>query len=555
MTDASDPIGRSIFQRQVCGIANEMSTSLRQASFSSIIWDMRDYACGLLLPDTEMIAQADTIPAQLGVMPVALREMFHAIPVEEWAPGDIVICNDPYRGCAHTMDVCLFSPVFHGDRLMAITSTIAHHVDIGGRLPGSTVADNPEVFGEGLIFPPLKLFERGKPNRTAFDIMAANVRLPDASNGDMRAQIAGCRMGERRTLELIERYGADRFASLARDCLDYAETYMREAFRETGDGSATVTTFVEDDVTGTDLIRLEATVAIAGDRLEVDLTGSSDQRPFALNCPRASTMSMANYAAKAVFAPEIAQNGGCVRPIDVRTRRGSVLDPERPAAVGSRHHMQQAVADLVLRALAELAPERAAAGAHVSDPMITVSGLDDRAEQRRGSNRASYYVVADGLGGGMGASADADGLDAVDTHSGNCALISGEVIETVSPLRVLRTTLTPGSGGDGKHRGGLGMLRDYELLSENAVLTGILQRCRAETAPWGLHGGKPGGTAACIINPDTDREEKLPSKILQRRLNKGDVVRIIGGGGGGWGDPAERDPALAQRDREDGYTA
>ena len=167
MIDKPDPIGQSIFQRQVCGIANEMSTSLRQASFSSIIWDMRDYACGLFTPGAAMIAQADTIPAQLGVMPIALRSMFEAIPLAEWRPGDIIVCNDPYRGCAHTMDVCLFSPVFHDGVPIAITSTIAHHVDIGGRLPGSTVADNPEVFGEGLIFPPIKLLEEGKPNRTA----------------------------------------------------------------------------------------------------------------------------------------------------------------------------------------------------------------------------------------------------------------------------------------------------------------------------------------------------------------------------------------------------
>jgi N-methylhydantoinase B len=217
--------------------------------------------------------------------------------------------------------------------------------------------------------------------------------------------------------------------------------------------------------------------------------------------------------------------------------------------------MQQAVADLILRALADLVPERSAAGAHVSDPMITLSGIDDRHGPQIGRNQPRYYVVADGLGGGMGASATADGLDAVDTHSGNCALISAEVIETVSPVRVTRTELTADSGGSGKHRGGLGMLRDYELLAESAVLTGVLQRTRPETAPWGFRGGGAGGPAACIINPGTDREERLSSKILSRKIAKGDVVRIIGGGGGGWGNSAERDPDLAAADRRNGYVS
>ena len=553
MTDASDPISRDIFQHQVCGIADEMSTAVRQASFSSIIWDMHDYACGLFNADAEMIAQADTIPAQLGVMSTAIRSMFETIPRGDWRPGDIIVCNDPYRGCAHTMDVCLFSPVFYDDVLVAITSTIAHHADIGGRLPGSTVADNVEVFAEGIILPPLKLFAEGRPNPAIFDILSANVRLPDASKGDLRAQIAACRTGERRTLELLDQYGRGGFMALADACLDYAETYMRRSITETPNGVSEASTQIEDDVTSNEPVQLHVRVIIDGDRLEIDLGGSCDQRAFALNCPRASTISMASYAAKCIFAPDIAQNEGCVRPVTIKTRRGSVLDPARPAAVGSRHHTQQAVADLVLMSLAKLVPMRAAAGAHVSDPMITVSGLDDRPRQRETNGEARYFVLADGLGGGMGASAEADGLDAVDTHSGNCALISAEVVETVSPLRVRRTELVPDSGGVGMHRGGLGMLRDYELLAESAVLTAVTQRGSDATAPWGFAGGGAGGTASVVINPESNRERRLATKVISHALQKGDVVRIIGGGGGGWGDPAERDTDRLERDRRQGY--
>ncbi|MDE0045133.1 MAG: hydantoinase B/oxoprolinase family protein [bacterium] len=553
MTRGDDPVSRDIFQHQACGIADEMSVALRRASFSSIIWDMHDYACGLFTPDAEMIAQADTIPAQLGVMSIAINRMFEEIPRDEWRPGDIIICNDPYRGCAHTMDVCLFSPVFHGDVLIAITSSIAHHADIGGRLPGSTVADNTEVFAEGIILPPLKLFAEGRPDPAIFSILSSNVRLPDASKGDLRAQVAACRIGERRILELAELHGRETFTSLSRACLDYAEAYTRRAIADTPDGESEASTTIEDDVTSNAPVSLRVRATIDGDNLEIDLSDSDDQRDFALNCPWASTVSMACYAAKCLFSPDIAQNEGCVRPLRVTTRKGSVLDPVHPGAVGSRHHTQQAVADLVLMALTKLAPARSAAGAHVSDPLITVSGIDDRPQVRATRDNARYFVLADGLGGGMGASSEADGLDAVDTHSGNCALISAEVVETVSPLRVLRTELVPDSGGPGKHRGGLGMLRDYQLLAKSAVFTAVTQRGSAMTAPWGYEGGGAGGIAGLVVNPGHGSERRLPTKVVSHLMRKGEVIRIVGGGGGGWGNAAERDPELVARDRRQGY--
>ena len=223
------------------------------------------------------------------------------------------------------------------------------------------MADNPEVFGEGLIFPPLKLFSAGEPNQLAFDFLSANVRIPEACKGDLRAQLAGCRTGERRLGELLERHGADRFAELSRACLDYAETYTRRAIAQAPDGVAEAEIMIEDDITSEQSIELKTKVTLSSDTLEIDLRGSCDQREFALNCPVASTISMASFAAKCVFAPDIAQNEGCVRPVTTLTHHGSILDPRRPAAVGSRHHMQQAVADLVLKALTMLVPEHGAA--------------------------------------------------------------------------------------------------------------------------------------------------------------------------------------------------
>ena len=548
-----DAIDRDVFQHRLAGVAEEMSMALRRAAFSSIIWDMYDYSCGLFTPEGDMLGQAETIPAQLGVMSTAIRYMFSKIPLEAWRPGDVIVCNDPYQGCTHTMDVCLFSPVFHDGAPVALTSTIAHHVDIGGKVPGSEGPDNLEVFAEGLILPPLKLVEEGRPARAIFDILAANVRDPRGSAGDLRAQIAGCRTGERRIAELVERHGAGRFRALCDACLDYNETYMRRAIANLGEGRWEAEALMEDDVASDEPIRLHAAVTAADDEIEVDVSGSDDQRANGLNCPEASTLSMIHYAVKCVLAPDLPQNQGCDRPVRVKTRRGSVLDPIRPAAVSVRHVTQQALADAVLKALAPAAGANAAAGCHTSFPSFVLGGFDDRPEMAEDDGGRPYYVIADIVGGGMGGAEGRDGLNAVDSHGGNCAILSAEIMETLSPVRVAGTALVEGSGGEGKFRGGLGIRRDYEVLAETGILTGYCQQTRPETAPWGLRGGGPGGLAALIRNPGRPDEENLRSKMVGIVLKRGDVLRTVGAGGGGWGDPAERDPASIERDRAEGY--
>jgi len=548
-----DPITRDVFQQQLVGIAEEMSMALRRAAFSSIIWDMYDYACGLFTPAGDMMAQAETIPAQLGIMSTALRHVSAAIPRETWRPGDVLVCNDPFRGCTHTMDIVLFSPVFADGELIAITSTIAHHIDIGGKIPGTEAADNIEVFAEGLILPPLKLVEEGRPNQAILDIVAANVRDPYACQGDLRAQIAGCRTGERRIAELWGQHGRERAAALTQSCLDYAETYMRRTIAAMPNGRHAAEVLIEDDVTTKEPIHLKVAVTVTGDGLTVDWTGTSAQRDNALNVPIASTLSMVNYAVKCIVAPEIAQNEGCNRPVKLIVPEGTVLNPKRPAAVSVRHLTQQALADCVLKAMAPLAPERAAAGCHVSFPTFAAGGFDDRPPKRPDDAAPPYYVISDIIGGGMGGHAAGDGMDAVDTHGGNCALLSAEVMETLSPFRVLKTELISGSGGAGQYRGGLGIVRDYEHLADRSVIGAYVQQTREDTRPWGLAGGGPGGRAGMTLNPGRTDERPLSSKVIGQVLKRGDVLRLTGAGGGGWGDPDDRDPALLERDRTEGF--
>jgi N-methylhydantoinase B len=516
-----------------------MSLALCRSAFSAIIWDMIDYACGLLDTEGNTISQAPTIPAQLGIMPTAYRHMLRDIPLSDRHEGDVIICNDPYYGCTHTPDIVLFSPIYFGGRIVAIASTVAHHIDVGGRVPGSESATAMEVFEEGLRLPPLKLIERGKPNEAIYKIFARNVRDPKASTGDLNAQVAACRTGERRLAELVGKYGHDGLAARIRALHDYSERFVRAALAGATGNHARAEILIEDDASSNEPMRLVATATVDGSDLTIDFTGTSAQRPNGLNCPIASTISMVHYAVKVLFTPELPQNEGCNRPVKVIVAEGSLLNPREPAAVSVRHLTQQAVADVVLKALTPLAPGTASAGCQISFPTFVIGGFDTRTPMTTDGKRAPYFVVTDIIGGGMGASAGQDGISGVDTHGGNCALLSAEVMETTGPVRVVSTRLVEGSGGAGRHEGGLGIEREYEMLTSDLVVSGYTQQTQPETAPWGVDGGAPGGLAAAHIVRRNGLTEDLTSKWVALRLDAGERLRLRAAGGAGWGRPQE----------------
>jgi N-methylhydantoinase B len=534
-----DAIDRDVFQHEVVSVAEEMSKALCRSAFSAIIWDMIDYACGLLDTEGNTISQAPTIPAQLGIMPTAYRYMLRDIPLSGWHEGDVVICNDPYYGCTHTPDIVLFSPVYAQGRIVAIASTVAHHIDVGGRVPGTESATALEVFEEGLRLPPLKLIERGRPNEAIYKIFARNVRDPKASTGDLNAQVAACRTGERRLAELVGKYGVEGFAARIQALHDYSERFVRRALAGAARTLSRAEVLIEDDASSQEPMRLVAAATIEGSDLTIDFTGTSAQRPNGLNCPVASTISMVHYAVKVLFTPELPQNEGCNRAIKIIIPEGSLLNPREPAAVSVRHLTQQAVADVVLKALAPLAPETATAGCQISFPTFVIGGFDTRPAKTTAGARAPYFVVTDIIGGGMGASARLDGISGVDTHGGNCALLSAEVMETTGPVRVVSTRLVEGSGGSGSHKGGLGIEREYEMLTSGLVVSGYTQQTRPETAPWGTEGGGPGGLAAAQIIRRNGLAEDLTSKWVAVPLEAGERLRLRAAGGAGWGPPPE----------------
>ncbi|GAB2175941.1 hydantoinase B/oxoprolinase family protein [Dongia sp. agr-C8] len=532
MTERLSDIDRDVFQHEIIAAAEEMSAVLRRSAFSPIIWDMIDYACGILDPEGNMVAQAPTIPAQLGIMPMAFRETVKAIPLSEWRAGDVVVCNDPYAGCTHTPDIVMFAPVFADGALVAIASSIAHHIDVGGRVPGTESATAVEIYEEGLLIPPLKAIDQGRRNETFFKIFARNVRDPHASLGDLDAQMAACNVGARSIVRLIEKYGIPGFALRCGAIADYAETVLTRVLLGYEGAQAEATVLMEDDAASEEPMQLRVGVAIRNGRIALDFSGTSDQRQNGLNNPIASTISMVCYAVKVVFTPDLPQNEGFNRSLSISVPEGSILNPRAPAAVSVRHLTQQAVADVVLKALAEIAPDKSIAGTQISFPTFVVGGLDTRAAA---VGQAPYFVTCDIIGGGMGASQFGPGLDAVDTHGGNCALLSAEVMELTAPVRVTRTTLIADSGGGGQHRGGAAIEREYEMLCDGLSLSGYLQQTRAETAPWGLAGGDPGAPGKATLETNGTGPKPIPSKFVAIRVDKGDRLVLRSAGGGGWG--------------------
>jgi len=548
-------IDRDVFQYQLISIAEEMSASLRRSAFSPIIWDMLDYSCALLSPQGELLAQAETIPAQLGVLSYAFLGITKEIPLHTWRQGDVLICNDPYRGCTHTPDIVLMSPVFHEGQIVAITATVAHHVDIGGKLPSTTAPDNLEVFAEGLIFTPMHLVKEGIQNDTVFRFISGNVRNPRACSGDLIAQIAGCRTGEKRLHALVAKYGADRFSHLMNEILDYGERFMRNAISRIPDGVYNASILIEDDVSGPTPINIQVAVTVQGDRIRVDYTGSDAQRRNALNCPLASTYSMTLYALRCMTGMDTPANGGCNRAVDIEVPEGSFLNPWRPAAVGNRHFAQQAVAESVLKAMADVLPDNTAAGCHISFPTFRAGGLDTRKATLAQNGKPRYFIVHDIIGGGMGGHAGGDGLSAVDTHGGNCGVLSAEILETISPVRVRRSELIADSGGQGQSRGGLAMRREYELLCDNLIVSVFFQQGGSDTAPWGAQGGGSGRPARSSLQTADGATRPLSTKEIALPVKRGDIIRLESAGGGGWGPVSRRTPDMRQWDTLNGYAA
>ena len=520
-----DPVRMEIYRSLYGAVAEEMGVTLRRTAFSPNIKERRDYSCALFDAAGQLIAQGDHMPVHLGSMPMSVAAAVRALPM---GPGDVVALNDPYEGGTHLPDITLVSGVFTGGstRPAFYVANRAHHSDVGGMSPGSMPLST-EIFQEGLRIPPLKLFEAGARSESVFRLILANVRTPAEREGDITAQVAANRTGERRLLQIVARCGLREAAAYASHLQDYAERMVTAALSRIPDGTYSAEDWLDDDGIGEGPVRIQATLHIKRGTLSVDFTGTDRQVAGNINAVYAITVSAVYYVVRSLVTDPIPASAGVLRPVRVVAPEGTVVNAKFPAAVAAGNvETSQRIVDVLLRALGKAAPDRMPAASSGSMNNLALGGINPA-----DGTMFSYYET---VGGGMGACAWADGNSGIHTHMTNSLNTPVEALEYVFPLRVRRYLLRRNTGGKGARRGGDGIIRELELLTE-AEATILSDRRRF--APYGLAGGLPGRTGRTTLFGAGRR--RLPSKC-RFRVRAGERILVETPGGGGWGSSKRR---------------
>ncbi len=502
-----------IFRNLFVSIAEQMGVTLKRTAFSPNIKERRDYSCAVYDREARTIAMGDHMPVHLGAMPFAVKEALAAHTLE---PGDVVFLNDPFRGGTHLPDITSVSGVFLEDgRPSFYVATRAHHSDVGGMTPGSMPLAS-EIFQEGLRIPPVKLVRQGRFDPDLLALVLANVRTPEERTGDLGAQLAAHRVGERALREAAEKYGAGRLAERMTALLDYAERVMRARIAAIPDGEYGFEDVLDDDGFSDKTIRISVKIRIRGEEAEVDFRGSDRQVRGGVNANLAVTTSAVMYVFRCLVRDEVPYNAGLLRPVRVLTEPGSIVDARLPAAVAAGNvETSQRIVDVLLGALAEACPRDVPAASAGSMNNLTLGGV-----RGDGTPFAYYETIA----GGMGARPGADGLNTVHTHMTNSLNTPVEALERQAPLRVRRYGVRRGSGGAGRFRGGDGVVKEIEFLTDADV---TLLADRRKRGPYGLNGGEDGAAGV-----DTLDGEPVGSKGTFR-ARAGQKLRIETPGGGG----------------------
>jgi len=533
--DKVDPIAFELFKNAVFGIADEMALTIFRTSYSGVLKNNMDYSTAVATADGRLVAQGLTIPGHLGSVPTALASV-RARFAGGIVPGDIYVLNDPYAGGMHLPDIFMFKPVFAGDTLIAFAATVCHHTDVGGRVAGSNAADSTEIYQEGLRIPPNRLYAAGVPNETLFDLITANVRMPVKLQGDLRAQLAACHIGERAILDLVARYGLAEVLAYMDESILHAERLTRAAISELPEGSFSFEDWIDDDGVETGKpIRIAVTFARRGDTLTADWSGSSPQVKGAINGTLGWTKAATYCAVKCILPRDIPNNEGVFRAIEVTAPPGTITNMELPAACAARGLSGFRMLDCALGALARMLPDRIPAASDGGNTGISMGGYDARRRP---------FIYVEFVAGAWGGRPWGDGADGHSSLFANMAAYSAEVTEAEYPVECLTYELMRDREGAGKYRGGTPFRRDYRFLEAEGVLQ--IRSDRRDVRPYGLHGGQPGAASDNILNPGGEAR-RLESKVTMT-IRRGDVVRHELAGPGGWGDPLERDPAAVLAD-------
>ncbi|MCL4371513.1 MAG: hydantoinase B/oxoprolinase family protein, partial [Chloroflexi bacterium] len=483
---------------------------------------------------------AGWLPIISSSLTTALQGCLEEYSIEDIKPGEALITSDPFHGGQHVQDILIFSPVFHGGKLRAFVGSMAHHLDVGGGAPGLNPKAS-DIYQEGLIIPPLKFeVERDWNGGILEQMIARNVRAPRLTIGDINAQFAANRIGEQRLLELFDKYGSELVLECMRETVAYSERCMREAISELPDGVYEAEDFIEGDGLSDKDYRIAVKVTVSGSDITVDFADTDQQATGNVNCPFGATKGATYCSLKMILTDQsVPFNAGCFRPVRIDAPFGSLVNPTPPAPVRARMLATFRIYNAIMKALAPVVPERVIAGGFDTTTVVSLSLLQ----------RDRYGVFLEVLGGGYGANSSGDGADATDLPLTNCANTPVEALETdYGYIRVARYELMAGSGGAGKHRGGLGFRRQYQMLDDGVQFA--IYSDRYKIRPFGLFGGEPGGPGRCYAIRGGETIELSSKAVAQLQL--GDILTVELGGGGGYGRPEERDPEALRRDRSRG---
>ncbi len=538
----AESITLEIIRGKLLATADEMGIVLARSSMSPVIYEVLDFACGICDPDAQLITQSNGITLFTGTF-AAQVEAIKAKHAGSIRAGDIYMTNDPFEGGTHTADIALIKPVFVEGELLAFAISVAHWSEVGGKVAGSLSPDATEIFQEGILFPGVRVYREGKRQDDIIQMVAANVRLPKMSLGDLNAGLAAVRIAETRLVEICEKYGVAQVHETFEHILTTSERLSRQAVAALPDGSYHAKDWIDGDGVSDERIPVRVTVRIEGDAMTFDFTGCGPQRSGPINCTRGALLSSVKTVFKALVNPHAPANDGWFRPVRLTIPEGTVFSALKPAPTGWYYEGSAQASELVWMALAPLAPERFSAGSYMSLCASYICGRDPKSGET--------FVHIEPHVGGWGATNHRDGTSAlIATTDGDTYNHSIELLEAKFPLRVHRYALNVEDGaGAGRYRGGFGAVREYEILTDDAFTYASLGR--SIERPWGLEGGGSGSLNYFEVESGTERYRG--ARVPSTPLKKGDRVKIVTAGGGGFGDPFARPTAEVLRDVRDDY--
>jgi N-methylhydantoinase B len=533
---AFDPISFEVIRHALVAAADEMCVALARSAYSTNIKTRLDLSCALLDRECRVIGESTAQPCHISAMNIAVRQAIAAYGVEQLQPGDQLAVNDPYQGAAHLNDVIVLGPIFVDNELVGFSANLAHHVDIGGGAPGSLGAFR-EIYQEGLLFPVIKIAERGRLHSETFKMAMANIRSKKETAGDFRAQVAANYLGVRRMTEVYARFGRETMERFIGELIEYTAARSRAEFRKLPRGVYEAEEFLDDDGLTDEPIRLHVRVTFAGEHVSFDFTGSDLQRPSPMNASYTQTHAACVYVLRCLIDRDIPTNDGFYRLVEVIAPPGTVAHAQPSVGVAGGWEVSLRMCDLLFKALAPAMPDRVPAGCKAMVCHVCFGGTDPRSNE--------YYCFLETIAGGHGGRLGSDGPDAVQTHHQNTQNAPVEEVEVCYPVRTLSYGLIPDSEGAGRYRGGLGVRREYTFIDHEVMFTVLADR--RKFPPFGLFGGDPGKTARYSHHMLDGTVRDLPSKCTFP-VKPGEVVVYETCGGGGYGDPFERDLEAVRRD-------